>query len=429
MSSKYAQLVEKAEQQRQRYAQDASLSKALNVIAAEGLVQRDMFAPYVHELEAVNKCISVEPEKIEEASQAYDKIAELLVSKLKWKNEDIRICPQGSASTQTLIRSPTREKFDIDAVCKVDISRVAASAPTSFFEAVGTALEGLNAERKNRCWRINESGTTYYIEFTPSVPLASVSTEIKSEMGLRRTPVLDYKETALAVVDNATTSWKTSNPEGMTKWVNDVSDRRLVRQLKLAAEAMAYATDSIQPVAEQEVELSDTLRIAIRLFKRHRDMYAKRGIIDSDAKPISIIIVTLLTSCYAGLADQGREYEHPFQLLMDLAELMPHMVEIIDGEYWVANPTVEGENFAERWNTDDGERQRTFTIWTDLLRGDLQTILACRNDADIRDQVRKIFGCIGASGLPGGDDGGENGGTSRIQSKPPAPAVRTSGLA
>jgi hypothetical protein len=125
-------------------------------------------------------------------------------------------------------------------------------------------------------------------------------------------------------------------------------------------------------------------------------MAVKKGMLDNEYKPISVIIVTLLTQCYEGLADNGETYSHPIQLLTDLAELLPGMIEERNGEYWVANPTVEGENFAERWNQDEGERKTAFDNWCDLLIDDLRSVLKETDEKKIQERVRKVFGCTGA---------------------------------
>lgn len=351
------------------------------------------YSPWARALNEANLHITVRPEEIAAAADAYTEVAHHLVTKLRWPSEAIAILPQGSASSQTLIRSPNGgEKFDIDAVCQVDISRVAALDPMGFFQSVGDALEEFEAEAKKRCWNIPFPNRSFYLEFTPSVPLDNVPQHTVDSMAPRYRTAHAYRATALAVVDTPTERWKTSNPAGMTKWVDDTAKRRLIRQVVMEAAALHKAAADVAPVPDQEVEITDTLRVAIRLFKRHRDMCVRRGIIPADAKPISIIIVTLLTSCYEGLADLGRTYDHPVQLLDELASLVPHLVLKLEDQYRVDNPTVEGENFAEKWNQDAGARHRAFVTWCKALSADLKTILALTEPQEISRRVREVFG-------------------------------------
>ncbi|WP_322073818.1 nucleotidyltransferase domain-containing protein [Burkholderia cepacia] len=388
--------------------------------------------PYAHALSVVNDHITVKQDVIDEASAAYNNIANRLASKLNWPLGAIKIFPQGSASTKTLIRTIGNRKFDIDAVCEVDISKIEARDPMAFFDAFGIALDGLNAEQKKRCWNINFVDKPFYLEFTPSVPLRSVPLTGRQEHGLK-TSEPEFVSTALAVVDTPSKNWKTSNPAGIRDWVNRASMRTIVREL--TTEAYDSVRASIEPVARQSVEVEETLRVAIRLFKRHRDIRVHRGYLTADTQPISIILVTLLTTCYEGLADlidDGTRppFGHVVDALIALAELLPDMIRHYpDLGYYLANPTVADENFAERWNTDDGERAEAFRVWCRLLRNDLVAIAALDAPEDMTAKTLEVFGCTAASRPNGGNGGNGNSGPRIALPSPPPPAPRTSGLA
>lgn len=430
--SKNANLVLNAERSRRVRLVEAVASLSKNIALDSYHDQMETLGPWARELNYVNKHITVPQDQIDDVAKAYHSVAHRLVTELKWPDDAIKVLPQGSASTQTLIRSPDRSKFDVDAVCQVDLNRIAASDPIAFFDEVGNALKPLDPTRKNRCWNVDFTGDPFYLEFTPSVPLDTVPVVALESMVRQYSPVEQYRSTALAVVDNRTGQWKTSNPEGMTKWVNDVAQLQLIRIVALESATALDKSLSIEPVPDQEVEITDTLKVAIRLFKRHRDMCVYRQNIDKDFKPISIIIVTLLTSCYAGLADLGRAYSHPVELLADLADLLPGMVLELNGKYRVDNPTVEGENFAERWNMDEGERYDAFQTWCDILAADMRTILAATDPQEIRERVRSVFGCGGnTSGSSGSSGSGGFGGSGNQQPmrRPPPPPPKTTGLA
>lgn len=422
--TKNASLVLNAENSRRTYVTEAlsSLQQSFAMDDVVGYLRT--FGPWMLALHDVNQHITVPQNEIDAATQAYTGVAKHLLQELHWPDDAINVLPQGSASTQTLIRSPDNAKFDIDAVCQVDISRITAKDPVTFFSTIGNAMRKFSATPKKRCWNIAFNGEPFYLEFTPSVPLEKVPAAVLSSMAPRFLPAAEYLGTALAVVDNPTKQWKTSNPAGLTKWVDDIAKLQLIR--KVTMEAAFDKAAGVSPVPDQDVEITDTLRIAIRLFKRHRDMCVRRNQIEKDFKPISIIIVTLLTKCYAGLVDLGRIYEHPMQLLADLAELMPGMVYMENDEFRVDNPTVSGENFAERWNEDDGERNEAFIIWCEILAADMRTILATHDEQEIQRCVRKVFGCEPDCSVPSGSGG--SGGASPVR-RPPPPAPRTSGLA
>jgi hypothetical protein len=387
--------------------------------------------PYAHALSLVNDHITVRQAVIDEASAAYEDIANRLASKLDWPLSAIKIFPQGSASTQTLIRTIGNRKFDIDAVCEVDLSRLEAQDPMKYFQAIGTALDGLDAKPRRRCWTINIVDKPFYLEITPSVPLTTVPLTVRQMHGLKN-PELEFVSTALAVVDTPSEDWKTSNPGGVRDWVNRASERSIVREP--VTEAYDSVRASIEPVARQSVEVEETLRVAIRLFKRHRDICVHRGLLTADVQPISIILVTLLTTCYEGLADlidDGTRvpFTHVVDALIALAELLPEMIpHFPDLGYYLANPTVVDENFAERWNTDEGERAAAFRTWCALLRNDLVAIAALDDPEEMTKKTLDVFGCS-AGGGPSGGSGGGNSGPRPTLPASPKPAPRTSGLA
>lgn len=438
--TKNAQLVEAAIQRRDGVA---VLTKSVN-LAMEGLgagllesvqyqenraqVRRER-EPYSHALSLVNDHITVKQELIDEASATYKEIAERLVSKLQWPKDAINIFPQGSASTRTLIRTLGNRKFDIDAVCEVDITKIQAQDPIAFFHAIGEALDGLEATPKKRCWSINCVDKPFYLEFTPSVPLVKVQLTQRQLYALKNVAP-EYMATALAVVDTPQRDWKTSNPAGIRDWVNCISDREIV--LKLAMEAYDSAVcANIEPVVKQSVEVEETLRVAIRLFKRHRDMCVHRGLFTTEVQPISIILVTLLTICYDGLADLiddgvRRPFTHVVDALITLADLLPDMIpKYPDVGYYLANPTEADENFAERWNLDEGERAEAFKTWCGLLHADLVSIAALNDAEKIKEKTLEVFGCMAV----GGPSGNGNSGISVTLPRAPSPVPRTSGLA
>lgn len=342
-------------------------------------------------MELINKHITIDDSTIEEAIKDYEEIASHLIKKLNLPQTAVKVISQGSARTKTLIRTPDRTKFDIDAVCAVDFNEISGNDPMSFFYKIGEALEKYEPEQKKRCWKVDISGREYYIEFTPSIPLGQVPSPTLENVIF--SPVDTFQDKALAVVDTPSETWKTSNPEGFADWVSEQANISILKMLSV--ESMRDSIDfssSIEDIPDQDVPLSDTLRIAIRLLKRHRDMSIRRGLIDSDLKPISIIIVTLLTQCYKGLADMSMRYQDPIRLLIELVELMPFMIEERHGEYWIANPTVDGENFAEKWN-DNIKLKMSFDYWTKLLIDDLHAIMMESNEQKRSKKLREVFGC------------------------------------
>lgn len=358
----------------------------------------ERYHPYLRALLEVNEHITVPSKYINAASAHYTEVGESLLRDLNWPDETISVYAQGSAATSTLIYPPDNSKFDIDAVCEVDLSRVDAKDPMGFFEAVGEVLEQYDAEAKKRCWSLPCVGDRFYIEFTPSVPLGTIDDSDVERLAPLFSAGETYRATSLAVVDCPTARWKTSNPSGFAAWVDESAKYRLLIADKL--DRLVVLSEDVESVPTQVIEDGDVLRLSIRLLKRHRDMCVYRNLVSREHKPISVIIVTLLTACYSGLAHLARRYAHPLDLLAEMVELIPLMVRGEDGSYHVDNPTVAGENFAEKWNADGGRRAKEFGKWVDILQKDIKSILGETSEARARERARKVFGCTAASTDP-----------------------------
>lgn len=263
-SKEYTRLVEEAFKARRGRLSEriAALRGRVPRLYERDEVRRlqESYAPWVQELKAVNDHITVGRDVIDEAARIYKGAGTHLVAQLEWAPEEIRVFPQGSAATRTLIRTVNNAAFDIDAVCAVDLSRVDTRDPIGFFEKIGEALAEFGPVAKNRCWRLPCTGRPFYIEFTPSVPLESVSLEGRGRMGLNLHVPEMYKRTALAVVDCRKEKWKSSNPEGLARWVSDTSKLALVQRLAVSAEAAASA--NVGTVPPQEVEVTEVLPLA-----------------------------------------------------------------------------------------------------------------------------------------------------------------------
>lgn len=351
---------------------------------------------------AVN-LLKVPDSDIEDAKEKYLEVARYLCKKLKWDDDAIEVFSQGSVRTKTLIKSADGSNFDIDAVCKVDLSKIEVNEPLKFFDLIGEALNSYYASRlsgqdvrkpeaKRRCWKINFAHTSFYLEFTPSVLLSEIETDVYESFAYNFTPTL-HKESALAVVDVPTKKWKTSNPKGFADWINDVSSLQVLQQVALESFNRKFEAN-VEDVPSQEINPSDTLRTIIILFKRHRDMAVKRGIIKSENKPISVLLVTLITEAYFYLHTRNSYYSDPVDVMLVISELLKKGPRCSSGKWFVENPTVEGENFAEKWNDpDEGEQKSSsFFKWVELLTSDMKTIINVQLEDNIKQKVLDVFG-------------------------------------
>jgi hypothetical protein len=106
-------------------------------------------------------------------------------------------------------------------------------------------------------------------------------------------------------------------------------------------------------------EVKTTLQRTVQALKRHRDVhFADRP----EDKPASIVITTLAAMAYRGQASL-------FEVLVDVVDRMPELIEDRAGVLWIANPVQPEENFADRWRAHPGRAQRFFD-WMDRAQQD-----------------------------------------------------------
>jgi len=367
--------------------------------------QPEKVLPLLHH---VNDFISIKEDEIEAATVAYEDLANILVNKLNWPRDNIKIHPQGSASSSTLIRSPnSNERFDIDAICEIDHLDAYKDGPSAFFNKIGGALddEDFDVEMKKRCWRVQWRGEGYYIDLTPAVKSSNISLHENNVRYFAQDE--HYSEDAVWVVNEPTKQWYSSNPRGFNKWI---SDRNFDSQFLILSPALesldaAYRAEA-EPVPDQEISMQDNLLLAIRLFKRHRDIKVQRNLLSSDFKPISVIITTLLGQCVNAMRGNGRLYGSIVELLEVLAGTIPKLVYFDGNTPIIPNPTAEGENFADRWLEDDHQRMDSFFEWTELLKDDLKRLAVSQDDISRLEIIKDIFGCSGMTNPPDVPRGG-----------------------
>jgi hypothetical protein len=143
----------------------------------------------------------------------------------------------------------------------------------------------------------------------------------------------------------------------------------------------------VQPIPEYGFAKS-VLRRAVQIYKRHRDIFFN----GKENAPISIIITTLAAHAYEK-AVRERTYESEFDLLYDVLELMPTFIELPyqngNEVFHIANPTTEGENFAEKWNSSL-ERAQAFFTWRGKAMADILKIA----NMEGLDQISKSLGVM-----------------------------------
>ncbi|MEM5329191.1 hypothetical protein VSR34_21710 [Paraburkholderia sp. JHI2823] len=110
------------------------------------------------------------------------------------------------------------------------------------------------------------------------------------------------------------------------------------------------------------------------------------------SKNMCQVVKSLATHAYNAAIANRHMYSNAIEVLLDVVESMPDYIGVCGGRYSVCNPEHEGENFAERWNEDDGMRARAFYKWHGQLKSDLNALFADSYSRSGEAQIRKVFG-------------------------------------
>lgn len=296
-------------------------------------------------LKKIAEEISITPSMIEKAVKSYEAVG-------KWIGEGIDynviITPQGSMNLGTT-NKPVSDKddYDIDLVCLLE-DGVKLNAK-QIKNIVGDRLKENEIYRKKileegegkRCWKMQYD--EFHMDILPCVPKTIYVEPYITDIRLtHRVNEVVYED-------------KFSNPYGYRQWFENCMKDILYQEKRMFA--MQNKTE-IEEVPTYRVKTP--LQMAVQLLKRHRDICFEN---DSDNAPISIIITTLAALSYSG---ESSVYE----ALINILEHMAEFIEVRNGVYWVQNPVMPNENFADKWQQYP-ERKDSFMKWVSKAKEDL----------------------------------------------------------
>ena len=134
------------------------------------------------------------------------------------------------------------------------------------------------------------------------------------------------------------------------------------------------------------------LRCTIQLLKRHRDMCFLA--VQEDIAPISIIITTLASQAYECCVNRW-EFETELNVVIETIRMMPHFIEkpVVSGKqiWMIENETTNGENFAERWNSEP-ERAKAFYRWHAQALADFERFAGLEGVDVLKTELAKSLG-------------------------------------
>ncbi|MES2948162.1 MAG: nucleotidyltransferase [Pseudomonadota bacterium] len=358
-------------------------------LALEALNQRQDSQQWEEFIVAMLTKLELPKEKSAAAEKRYLELGRHVARKLGIGENDAHVVVQGSMRTQTTVAGDGRENFDLDVVVKLSGPRFEQLRESEqFFQNFGTALKGLDGAGvptpMNRCWRLPYPGEPFYFDVTPAIPMSEGITG-----------------TNLRVRDPVTT-WSPSNPQEFADWFCHISNKRFTFQQEYIRKAALEARTVVDPVPNGRIRIDDVLRRMVQLMKLHRDSYYKR---QSDArqagKPISVILVTLAAKAYDEMVTQeAHKYSSAIEVALELVERMPKFIQRGLASVRVDNPALggtRGENFADKWNTDNGLRVREFATWHGQLMTDLEALFSEEYSKRSENRIHNVFGQHGVN--------------------------------
>lgn len=298
-------------------------------------------------LTKIVKEISITSTMLDKAVSSYEAVGNWLGDGIEY---DVRITPQGSMNLGTTNKPITDEDdYDIDLVCLLENGQELKAETIK--NIVGNRLKENKVYREKieqegegkRCWKMQYD--EFHMDILPCVPKSYYAEPYLTDIRLTH-------KASTCIYDD-----RYSNPYGYRKWF----ESRMVESLK--KEKRAFAVENKLEIEEVPTyRVKTPLQMAIQLLKRHRDIAFEN---DSDNAPISIIITTLAAKAYTG-------EENVYEALCTILNHMLEYIEVRDGVYWVQNPVMEDENFADKWGLYP-VRKDCFYNWVNKAKVDFIT--------------------------------------------------------
>lgn len=352
-------------------------------VIADAIARRDESQQWEEFIVRMLQRLELSDGKRDAATRRYSEFSHHIAQAFGIGTDDVHVVVQGSMRTQTTIAGDGREKFDLDVVVKLTGPKfLRLPYSEQFFQDFGASLHGIRdagePRPKSRCWRLQYPGEPFYFDVTPAIP---VHPEIEG--------------TILRVRDPQTI-WSPSNPEEFADWFCGIANRKFPFQA-LRRVVVADAKTTVDPIPQGPVRLDDILRRLVQLMKLHRDGYFKR-LPDHrrEAKPISVILVTLAAKAYQQMVErEPHAFTTAIEVALEVVARIPSFIDRNEFGYQVNNPALPGavsENFADKWNSDNGQRAREFAAWHTRLTDDLDALFSEKYSTRSEDRVRAVFG-------------------------------------
>ncbi len=345
-------------------------------------------------LEHMTELLELPESAYQKAKKRYDDMGEWLGrDKSLCKDYDPHIFPQGSFRLGTAIRPlDDKEEYDLDLACKLEEGITKAThTQEALKNLVGHEIEtyrearGIKSplEEKHRCWRLDyQDDLSFHMDIVPCIPADEEKRQLIFE-SMRKSGESEFiadsaSQLILSITDDRhhgfkkiCEDWHISNPEGYAKWFESQMNQ-------------------IQQVIFEKAQVDDVplfkrktpLQRSVQLLKRHRDQMFKGY---DDIKPISIIITTLAARAYAGESD----------IESAMRSILLQMGDFVNAGFpRIPNPVDPGEDFADKWPTQDGKTlqlEQNFWNWLKQAQIDFE-LIGSSDDMDfVTEQANNKF--------------------------------------
>ena len=325
-------------------------------------------------LEQICQELELTDTQFERSRQAYGSAAKWLTASNNPLLANVQVYPHGSVALGTTVKPIAYEEFDVDLIAFA-AGVPNGVAPALLKRAFGDRLKEHKTfaeilEEKKRCWRLNYAGN-FHLDISPTIsnPNCRSGGELVPDRNLR--------------------TWHRTNPKAYRK----LFEARANIMPRLSQRSIWAAKDQtpVEPFPSN-LPIKGILRRTVQLLKRHRDLYFLNT--TEEVAPISIIITTLAMRAYK-FAVSKREFEDELEVVIETIRLAPQFIEksFANGKqhYAIWNETTNGENFADRWNTEPA-RVKAFYNWHEHALDDFEALKKTAGLDEVSRQMGKMFG-------------------------------------
>lgn len=322
-------------------------------------------------------CAIIEPTNTQKdnAKDKYEAVGSWLADAPQYLFSAARTSPQGSFALGTATKPLTGLEYDVDLLCRFT-AFAGGLGPVDLKRLLGDRLRENGIYRfilqeMPRCWRLNFEGE-FHMDITPSIPNAAC------------------RNGGELVPDRKLRAWKPTNPSGYLKLFEKRAALIPMMRLQKALAAMD-SRGTVDPFPEH-IGFKGILRRIVQLLKRHRDIYFETA--DESLRPISVILTTLAARAYEFCVGKYT-FDSEFDVMLAVIRAMPYYIESSTQhgkpQWYVANETTDGENFAEKWNLYP-ERAVAFFEWHRKILADVERLVTLEGSDQVAKSLAQAFG-------------------------------------